>query len=167
MPRLVGSDGGGRCRLRDGVTAGQRGGPAMSLTRRTVLTAAAAAAAAPVIAPAGTAQGAAHAAAPAPAPVAVAGQRLMSGMHARHRFDLRAEPVDLFGRELRLTQSRVHQQVAFDPVTGLAYVTQIISDGRQLADESTPVPGAERDRRGDLCISEVAPDGTVRAAMYL
>ncbi|MFJ2150539.1 signaling protein [Streptomyces microflavus] len=141
----------------------------MSLTRRTVLTAAAAAAATPVIAPAGTTQAAAQAAAPAtdPATAPVSGQRLTSGMHARRRFDLRAEPVDLFGRELRLTQSRVHQQVAFDPVTGLAYVTQIISDGRQLADESAPVPGAERDRRGDLCISEVAPDGTVRAAMYL
>ncbi|MFZ4270586.1 signaling protein [Streptomyces arboris] len=141
----------------------------MPLTRRTILTAAAATAAAPVVASAGTAQAAAQApghqltrtAAP------VTGQRLGSSLHAQNRFDLRAAPVDLFGRELRLTQGRVHQQVAFDPVTGLAYVTQIISDGRQLADERAPVPGTERDRRGDLCINEVTPDGTVRAVMYL
>ncbi|MEU1489501.1 signaling protein [Streptomyces sp. NPDC005776] len=90
-----------------------------------------------------------------------------AGFHAQHRFDLRAEPVGLFAGEIRLTQGRVHQQVAFDPVTGLAYVTQIISDGRRLEDEPGPVPGVERDRRGDLCINEVTPDGTVRAVMYL
>ncbi|MET9651578.1 signaling protein [Streptomyces sp. NPDC006460] len=137
----------------------------MSLTRRTVLTAAAAAAAAPAIAPVGTAQ------ATGPggtlAAESVAESLPAAGSDAQHRFDLRAEPVDLFGKEIRLTQGRVHQQVAFDPVTGLAYVTQVISDGRQLADEPAPVPGGERDRRGDLCVNEVAPDGTVRAVMYL
>ncbi|MER5883742.1 signaling protein [Streptomyces sp. NPDC001941] len=133
----------------------------MPLTRRTVL---AAAAAAPVLAPLGTAQAADR---PVSAPPVAAAGPSGSKLHARHRFDLRAEPVDLFGKEVRLTQSRVHQQVAFDAVTGLAYVSQIISDGRRLPDEPAAVPGAERDRRGDLCVSEVTPEGTVRAAMYL
>ncbi|MGW6704103.1 phage baseplate protein [Streptomyces sp. NPDC054956] len=140
----------------------------MSLTRRTVLTTVttvAAAAALPVIAPATAARAAGRQAALSASPAAA--QQPGSVLHARHRFDLRAEPVDLFGREIRLTQGRVHQQVAFDPVTGLAYATQLISDGRQLADEPAPVPGVERDRRGDLCVNELAPDGTVRAAMYV
>lgn len=141
----------------------------MALTRRTVLTTVAAVAAVPVIVPARSAQAAGREAAPAAGPVAgpVAAQQPAPALHALHRFDLRAEPVDLFAREIRLTQGRVHQQVAFDPVTGLAYVTQLVSDGRQLAGEPAPVPGADRDRRGDLCINEVAPDGTVRAVMYV
>ncbi|MBT2543296.1 signaling protein [Streptomyces sp. ISL-44] len=134
----------------------------MSLTRRTVLTAVAAA---PVLVPIGTAQAVTR-------PAALAADNSpaiqpLSGLPAGQRFDLRAEPVDLFGKEVRLAQGRVHQQVAFEPVSGLAYVSQLISDGRQLADEPTAVPGVERDRRGDLCINEVAPDGSVRAVMFL
>ncbi|GAA3397660.1 signaling protein [Streptomyces roseoviridis] len=137
----------------------------MSLSRRTVLTAMAAT---PVLASAG-----APAAAAPPAPLAaaapVADSAPAGGLpwNARHRFDLRAAPVDLFGGEVRLKQGRVHQQVAFDPVTGLAYVTQLISDGRRLADEPAAVPGVDRERRGDLCVNEVTPEGTVRAVMYL
>ncbi|MFE7574295.1 signaling protein [Streptomyces sp. NPDC057521] len=136
----------------------------MSLTRRTLLTAATAAAAAPVLAPLGTTR--------APEQIVLAAgtataQPTQAALNARNRFDLTAEPVDLFGGEIRLAQGKVHQQVAFDPVTGLAYVTQILSNGRQLADEPAPVPVSERDRRGDLCVNEVAPDGTVRAVMYL
>ncbi|WP_137994093.1 signaling protein [Streptomyces vilmorinianum] len=135
----------------------------MSLTRRSLLTALAAA---PVLAPIGTARATGHQALLAADPIAEQQQGAI--LHtAQNRFDLRAEPVDLFGREIALKQGRVHQQVAFDSVTGLAYVTQIISDGRQLADEPAPVPGADRDRRGDLCINEVTPDGTVRSVMYL
>ncbi len=137
----------------------------MSLTRRTVLTAAAAAAAAPVVVRAGTARPAGDRTALAADPVA--GSRPKSALHAGHRFDLRAEAVDLFGGEVRLKQGTVHQQVAFDPVTGLAYVTQLISGGRRLADEPAAVSDSDRGRRGDLCVSEVAPDGTVRAVMYL
>ncbi|MFD5142590.1 signaling protein [Streptomyces sp. NPDC058401] len=137
----------------------------MPLTRRTVLTTAAAVAAVPVIVPAAAARAAGRQTALAAGPLAKSPTG--PGLHARNRFDLRAEPADLFGKEIRLTQGRVHQQVAFDPVTGLAYATQLISDGRQLADESAPVPGVERERRGDLCINEVAPDGAVRAVMYL
>ncbi|MER5964915.1 signaling protein [Streptomyces sp. NPDC002057] len=138
----------------------------MPLTRRTVLSAMAAA---PVLAPVATAHAAGPRTAPAAVPAAAPAARNLSsaGLPAGHRFDLKAEPVDLFGKELRLAQGRVHQQVAFDPVTGLAYVTQIISDGRKLADETAPVPGEDRDRRGDLCVNEVTADGTVRAVMYL
>ncbi|MFJ7069922.1 signaling protein [Streptomyces sp. NPDC101115] len=134
----------------------------MSLTRRSVLTAMVAA---PVLAPAGTAQAAGR---QAPLAAAVAAESgATAALNAQNRFDLRAQPVDLFGREILLKQGRVHQQVAFDPVTGLAYVTQLISDGRKLADETEILPDGERGRRGDLCVNEVAPDGTVRAVMYL
>lgn len=141
----------------------------MSLTRRTVLTAVAAVAAAPVIAPARTARAAGRQGAPAVAPAAVpvAAQPAGPALHAGHRFDLRAQPVALFGGEILLAQGRVHQQVAFDPVTGLAYVTQLISDGRRLADEPARLPDGARALRGDLCVNELAPDGTVRAVMFL
>ncbi|MFE4594384.1 phage baseplate protein [Streptomyces laurentii] len=136
----------------------------MPLTRRTVLTAMAAA---PVFASAGLSQATG---AQAPLVAGFAGESLPAGgtsLNARRRFDLCAEPVDLFGGEVRLKQGRVHQQVAFDPVTGLAYVTQIISDGRRLADEPDTVPGTTRDRRGDLCVNQVSPTGAVLAVMYL
>ncbi|MFF7777472.1 signaling protein [Streptomyces tanashiensis] len=136
----------------------------MSLTRRTVLTAMAAA---PVLASAGTAEATGREAPLATAPAAESRQAGSIALNAQRRFDLRAEPVDLFGGEVRLKQGRVHQQVAFDPVTGHAYVTQLISDGRQLPDEPATVPGTDRDRRGDLCVNEVTPEGTVRAVMYL
>ncbi|MEV5600150.1 signaling protein [Streptomyces sp. NPDC052299] len=136
----------------------------MSLTRRTVLTAGTAAAAAPVLAALRTAREPGRIALAA---TPVAPQAATAAMNARNRFDLTAEPVDLFGGEIQLAQGKVHQQVAFDPVTGLAYVTQLISDNRQLADEPARVSGTERNRRGDLCVNEVAPDGTVGAVMYL
>ncbi|MEU7075300.1 signaling protein [Streptomyces narbonensis] len=153
----------------------------MPLSRRSLLTAVAAA---PVLAPVG----AAHAAAPqatvpqATVPQAVAPQTgpavwpAAVTLPAGHRFDLKAEAADLFGREVLLDQTRVHQQVAFDPVTGLAYAVQCISNGRLLADETKPLPDGtkplplpdeERARRGDLCVNQVAPDGTVLAVMYL
>ncbi|CAM5645311.1 signaling protein [Streptomyces narbonensis] len=153
----------------------------MSLSRRSLLTAAAAA---PVLAPVG----AAHAAAPQTAvPQTVVPQTVVPQagpalwpaavtLPAGHRFDLKAEAADLFGREILLDQSRVHQQVAFDPVTGLAYAVQCISNGRLLADETDPLPDGtkplplpdeERARRGDLCVNQVGPDGTVLAVMYL
>ncbi|MCX4982599.1 signaling protein [Streptomyces sp. NBC_00572] len=136
----------------------------MPLTRRTLLTAMAAT---PVLAPVGAAQAAVPQAGPAAASVA---EGLPPGsLPAGHRFDLRAEPVDLFGKEIPLTQTRVHQQVAFDPVTGLAYAVQLMSGGRRLPDEVTPTPLTrdDRDRRGDLCVNQLAPDGTVLAVMYL
>lgn len=149
----------------------------MPLSRRNVLTALAVA---PVLAPVG----AAHAAAPqSTAPQSTVPQSAVPGtavpqavpavwpaavtLPAGHRFDLKAEPVDLFGREILLNQTRVHQQVAFDPVTGLAYAVQLISNGRRLADETVTPPDDERGRRGDLCVNQVAPDGTVLAVMYL
>ncbi|ALO10179.1 FacC-like extracellular signaling protein [Streptomyces venezuelae] len=139
----------------------------MPLSRRTLLTAMAAT---PVLAPVGAAHAAAPQAAVPQAVVPQAGPAVWPAavtLPAGHRFDLKAEPVDLLGREILLDQTRVHQQVAFDPVTGLAYAVQLISDGRVLADETGTLPKDERGRRGDLCVNQVAPDGTVLAVMYL
>ncbi|MFJ3901388.1 signaling protein [Streptomyces sp. NPDC090025] len=143
----------------------------MPLTRRTVLAAMTAVPVAgiPVLAAGGTAR-AAGGPAPLAAPAVAAGARgaaTGSVLHAGNRFDLRAVPARLFGGEVRLKQGRVHQQLAFDPVTGLGYATQLISDGRRLTGEAAAVPGADRDRRGDLCVNEITADGAVRAVMYL
>ncbi|MFI2733574.1 signaling protein [Streptomyces sp. NPDC018711] len=141
----------------------------MPLTRRNVLTAMAAA---PVLAPALAPAGAAQAAVPQTAlptaepavwPAAVT---LPEG----HRFDLKSQPADLLGREILLEHTRVHQQVAFDPVTGLAYAVQLMSGGRRLPDEDPNAPAlstTDRNQRGDLCVNQLAPDGTVLAVMHL
>ncbi|WP_328943253.1 signaling protein [Streptomyces sp. NBC_00250] len=134
----------------------------MPLTRRTLLTAMAAT---PVLAPVGAAQAAVPEAAPAAASFA---ESLPPGsLPAGHRFDLKAEPVDLFGKEISLKHTRVHQQVAFDPVTGLAYAVQLMSGGRRLPDEPVSLPLEDRDRLGHLCVNQLAPDGTVLAVMHL
>ncbi|WP_062214608.1 hypothetical protein [Streptomyces sp. NBRC 109706] len=67
----------------------------------------------------------------------------------------------------RLSQGRVHQQAAVDPVTGEVYVTQVVDGGRQLAGEDAPVSGAARAARGDLAISRVSPDGDLLGSMYV
>ncbi|MEU3688113.1 phage baseplate protein [Streptomyces narbonensis] len=146
----------------------------MPLSRRTLLTAMAAT---PVLAPVGAAQAAVPQAA---VPQAVVPQTVVPQaepavwpaavtLPAGHRFDLKAEPADLLGREILLEHTRVHQQVAFDPVTGLAYAVQLMSGGRRLPDEdpNTTLSTVDRNQRGDLCVNQLAPDGTVLAVMHL
>ncbi|MFE1908373.1 signaling protein [Streptomyces gardneri] len=142
----------------------------MPLSRRTLLTAMAAT---PVLAPVGTAHAAVPQAAVPQAVVPQAGPAVWPAavtLPAGHRFDLKAEPVDLFGREILLEHTRVHQQVAFDPVTGLAYAVQLMSGGRTLPGEEDiqpPLGTVDRNQRGDLCVNQLAPDGTVLAVMHL
>ncbi|MFF8836253.1 signaling protein [Streptomyces sp. NPDC015130] len=139
----------------------------MSLSRRSLLTAIAAA---PVLASVGAAEAsAAPQAAPqaAPATVPVAANPPTGGLPDAHRFDLKSAPVDLLGKEIPLNHKRVHQQVAFDPVTGLAYAVQGMPGSHLLRDETVVLSRAERDARGDLCVNQVAPDGTVLAVMHL
>ncbi|MGW8362340.1 phage baseplate protein [Streptomyces wedmorensis] len=147
----------------------------MSLSRRTVLTALAAT---PVLAPAAAEaavpqaavpQTAVPQAAPAAATAATVAESLPpGGLPEGHRFDLAAEPVDLFGKEVLLHHTRVHQQIAYDPVTGLGYAVQLMSGGRLLPGETgTPPSTAERNYRGDLCVNQFAADGTVLAVMHL
>ncbi|MFF9841199.1 signaling protein [Streptomyces sp. NPDC013740] len=145
----------------------------MPLTRRNVLTAMAAA---PVLAPVLTPAGAAQAAVPQTAvPQAVLPQAEPAAwpaavtLPAGHRFDLKSQSADLLGREILLEHTRVHQQVAFDPVTGLGYAVQLMSGGRRLPDEDPNVTlsTTDRNQRGDLCVNQLAPDGTVLAVMHL
>ncbi|MFD9242890.1 signaling protein [Streptomyces sp. NPDC059556] len=138
----------------------------MSLSRRTLLTAIAAA---PVLATAGPAQAGVPRAAAGALPVAApASAGLPPGrLPPGHRFDLKAAPVDLLGKEVLLNHKRAHQQAAFDPVTGLLYVIQLM-DGPKLPGEADPArTGAERDAWGDLCVNQLAPDGTVLGVMHL
>lgn len=69
-------------------------------------------------------------------------------------------------QDVALSQGRVHQQVAQDPVSGMLYATQIISGGQQLSGETAPVSGEIRDARGDLAINQVDADGNLLSVMY-
>ncbi|MFV6031158.1 signaling protein [Streptomyces sp. NPDC056264] len=142
----------------------------MPLTRRSLLTAAAAAPALASVASVGPAQAAAPQAVPGAAPLAGPAPAAVPagpGLPPGYRFSLKDEPVDLLGREIPLHYTRVHQQAAFDPVTGLLYAVQGISGGVKLSADDTIVSLADHDGRGDLCVNQIAPDGTVLAVMHL
>lgn len=82
-------------------------------------------------------------------------------------FDLSGVATPLFGEQIRLDQTRVHQQVAWDGVARTWYFTQVIANGVQLADESAPPPTGVRDARGDLAITRVDEAGARTGVMYV
>jgi nitrite reductase/ring-hydroxylating ferredoxin subunit len=82
------------------------------------------------------------------------------------RFDLDV-PSWRFLRERPVRDVTVMQSFAFDDSNGVIYVAQVVQGGRQLADESEPVPGSQRAAHGDLCISRVGYDGRLLSWMYL
>lgn len=65
-----------------------------------------------------------------------------------------------------INQTRVHQQVAYEPVTQLMYITQVVANGVTLPDESGPPATGVRDSRGDLAINRVDMSGQVTGVMY-
>ncbi|MFJ8855091.1 hypothetical protein [Streptomyces sp. NPDC102437] len=68
---------------------------------------------------------------------------------------------------VRLDQTRVHQQVAYDPAGQRVYVTQVIANGVTLPGESGPPPTGARDSRGDLAINQLDLTGKVLGVMYV
>lgn len=81
-------------------------------------------------------------------------------------FNLQGDAAPLLGGPVTLDQTRVHQQQAFEPVTGTVYATQVIANGVKLDDEDAPPADGVRDARGDLAISRVNADGQVTGVMY-
>lgn len=84
-----------------------------------------------------------------------------------------ADPLDpslpasiLLGGPVDPSQGTVHQQAAFDDVTGDVYATQVISGGQTIGDETEPVSFEDRARRGDLAINRISPEGALLGVMY-
>lgn len=65
-----------------------------------------------------------------------------------------------------LTYSRVHQQVFYEPITDLMYVTQVIANGVTLPGETEPPPTGVRDSRGDIAVNRVNMAGEVTGVMW-
>lgn len=82
-------------------------------------------------------------------------------------FDPFGPAAAVLGGPVVLSESTVHQQAAFDPVTNEVFATQVIQSGRQLPGESSPIPWATRGARGDLAISRVSPEGALQDHMYV
>jgi hypothetical protein len=65
-----------------------------------------------------------------------------------------------------LTFARVHQQVFYEPVTQLMYITQVVANGVTLPGETEPPPTGVRDSRGDIAVNRVNMSGQVTGVMY-
>lgn len=81
-------------------------------------------------------------------------------------FDLRGGATRLVSPPFALTHGRVHQQVAYEPTTQLMYLTQVISNGVTLPDETAPPEDRVRDSRGDLAVNRVTLAGQVTGVMW-
>jgi len=81
-------------------------------------------------------------------------------------FDIGAESTQVLTKEVTLTHNRAHQQAVQEPDTGTVFISQIISDGYQLPDESTAPPTGSRASRGDICINRVSTTGDVVDRMW-
>lgn len=82
------------------------------------------------------------------------------------RFNLTAPATPIFPGGVLLSQSRVHQQLDYDEVNQLIYVTQVIDNGVTLPGESEPPANGVRGSRGDLAINRVNLAGDVTGVMY-
>ncbi|NUT34602.1 MAG: Tat pathway signal sequence domain protein [Hamadaea sp.] len=82
------------------------------------------------------------------------------------RFDLSAPGTPLFLTK-PLHNKTVLQSIAFDNVNGHVYTVQLMAGGQQLLGEAAPVSGANRDKAGDLCLTQLDLDGTERGHMFL
>jgi len=81
-------------------------------------------------------------------------------------FDVGGTPSAIM-TNVTLSQSRVHQTAAYEPVKNRYYATQVIDDGVTLPGESGPPPDGTRSARGDLAINELDASGTVLNVMYV
>lgn len=82
------------------------------------------------------------------------------------RFDLTAPGKPLFLTE-RLHNKTVLQSLAFDNVNGHVYTVQLVAGGQQLPGEEAPTSGANRDKAGDLCLTQLDLDGNELGHMFL
>ncbi|WNC13877.1 hypothetical protein [Brevibacillus brevis] len=81
-------------------------------------------------------------------------------------FDLSAPTTQLV-KEAELQNGTVMQSFAVDDVNDRIYVLQLMAGGQQLPGESGPVAGAQRDKNGDLTLTQLDLDGNKLGHMYL
>ncbi|TBL75759.1 Tat pathway signal sequence domain protein [Paenibacillus thalictri] len=70
-------------------------------------------------------------------------------------------------RDKALHNGTVMQSFAFDNVNGRIYVVQLMAGGQQLPGEEAPVSGANRDKTGDLALTELDMSGNELGYMFL
>jgi receptor-binding protein len=81
-------------------------------------------------------------------------------------FDLGAPATALF-TGVPLHDATVLQSFAFDDLNRRVYAVQLMAGGQALPGEPAPVSGAQRAADGDLCLTQLGPDGAELGHMYL
>ncbi|MGA8112429.1 MAG: hypothetical protein WCA46_02065, partial [Actinocatenispora sp.] len=81
-------------------------------------------------------------------------------------FDL-SGPYTALLDEVPLHDETVLQSFAVDATHNRIYTLQLMQGGIQLPDESAPVSGADRDKAGDLCLTQLDLAGNELGYMYL
>ncbi|MFD7500561.1 teichoic acid biosynthesis protein C [Streptomyces sp. NPDC059850] len=82
------------------------------------------------------------------------------------RFDLSVPSTQLI-REKAPHNNTVLQSFAFDDANGHLYTIQMMQGGLRLSGESAPVSGADRAKRGDMCVTKLSLTGTKLGHMYV
>lgn len=81
-------------------------------------------------------------------------------------FDL-SEPANPLIRDAKLHNGTVMQSFAVDDVNERIYVLQLMAGGQQLPGESGPVTGAQRDKNGDMTLTQLDLEGNKLGYMFL
>ncbi|RNB85361.1 Tat pathway signal sequence domain protein [Brevibacillus nitrificans] len=81
-------------------------------------------------------------------------------------FDLSA-PAEQLIRDKELHNGTVMQSFAIDDVHQRIYVLQLMAGGQQLPGESGPVTGAQRDKNGDMTLTQLDLEGNKLGYMFL
>ncbi|TVY07930.1 phage baseplate protein [Paenibacillus cremeus] len=77
------------------------------------------------------------------------------------------EPASELIRNRKLHNGTVLQSFAIDNVNQRIYVVQLMAGGQKLAGEAAAVSGANRDKNGDLALTQLDMDGNELGYMYL
>lgn len=81
-------------------------------------------------------------------------------------FDL-SEPATQLIRDKELHNGTVMQSFAIDDVNQNIYVLQLMAGGQQLPGEDKPVSGSQRDKNGDLTLTQLDLQGNKLGHMFL
>ncbi|MED4755161.1 hypothetical protein [Brevibacillus choshinensis] len=81
-------------------------------------------------------------------------------------FDL-SEPATQLVRDTELHNGTVMQSFAVDDVNKKMYVLQLMAGGQQLPGENGPVTGAQRDKNGDMTLTQLDLEGNKLGYMFL
>lgn len=98
-------------------------------------------------------------------PVAPSVQAEKSPLQSK-MFDLSASASELI-RDKELHNGTVQQSFAIDDVNQHIYVVQLMAGGQQLPDETGPVSGSQRDKNGDLTLTQLDMSGNKLGHMFL